>query len=157
MEITEKVAYLKGLVEGFGFDKGTKEGKVILTILDILDDLALAVSDLEDGMGLLSEQVEEMDEDFSELHDDFYDLKDDDGKDDMDDDFELYEVTCPSCHDTVYVDEDMLDEGEIECPNCGESLEFDLDGSLEDCGCGRRHHGEEDDDEEDEDEDEDEE
>jgi ribosomal protein S27E len=142
VEITEKVAYLKGLVEGFGFDKSTKEGKVILTILDILDDLALAVSDLEDGMEQLSEQVDEMDEDFSDLADDFYD---DDEDDDEDFDGELYEVTCPSCHHTVCVDEDMLDEGEIVCPNCGETLEFDLEGILDGCDCGCEDDDEDDD------------
>lgn len=142
MEITEKVAYLKGLVEGLGFEKSTKEGKVILAILDILDDLALATSDLEDGMEMLSAQVEEMDEDFSDLADDLYDSDDDfDG--------ELYEVTCPSCEHTVCIDEDMLDEGELACPNCGELLEFDLGGEIDGCDCGHDHglhlHDEDDD------------
>lgn len=133
MEITEKVAYLKGLVEGFGYDKSTKEGKVILTMLDILDDLALAVVDIEEGMDILSGQVDDMEEDMMAYGDDF----DDDDFDDM----ELYEVTCPACGEISCIDEDMLDEGEIECPSCGETLEFDLDGFLDDCDCGH-HHGE---------------
>ena len=38
-----------------------------------------------------------------------------------------YEVTCPTCGDTICLDEDLINVGEMECPNCGEKLEFDLD------------------------------
>ena len=41
MEITEKVAYLKGLAEGMELDTEKKEGKLIAAIIDILDDIAL--------------------------------------------------------------------------------------------------------------------
>ena len=135
MELTEKVAYLKGLMEGLGVDKETKEGKVFGTILDILDDMALTVSDLEDGMEIMGDQVDMIDEDLTQLQDDYY--EDEDDEDDYDG--ELYEVTCPTCKDTICIDESMLDEGEITCPNCGEQLEFDLDGVLDDCDCGHSH------------------
>ncbi|MCL2057034.1 MAG: hypothetical protein FWH02_07460 [Oscillospiraceae bacterium] len=135
MDVSEKIAYLKGLVEGFGFDGSTKEGKVILTIMDILDDLAISVSDLEDGVDILTVRVDELEQEVSDITDEIWDTDDEDG-----DDFEgeLYEVTCPSCSVVTCVDEDMLDEGEILCPGCGESLEFDLDGIVDgcDCGCG---------------------
>ena len=56
---------------------------------------------------------------------------DDDDEDDdeelFDDDDELYEVTCPTCHDTICLNEAMIEDGSITCPNCGELLEFDLD------------------------------
>ena len=135
MEITEKVAYLKGLVEGLGIDDTTKEGKVIGVIVDLLDDIALSVSDLEDSVDLIGEQLDLLDEDVGELYEDYFG---DDDDDDFDDDFEgeLYEVTCPSCEQTLCIDEDMLDEGEIECPSCGEPLEFDFDGIVDECGCG---------------------
>ena len=49
-----------------------------------------------------------------------------------DDEYPLFfEVTCPSCDNTITIDEDVLDLGKIQCPNCGEMLEFDLD-SIED-------------------------
>lgn len=133
MEITEKVAYLKGLIEGLGLDSSTKEGKVILAIVDLLDDIALSVTDLEDSADLMGEQLDSLDEDVSELYEDFYGSEDDDDDDDFDG--ELYEVTCPACEEVICIDEDMLDEGEIACPNCGEALEFDLDGVLDGCDC----------------------
>lgn len=140
MEITEKVAYIKGLVDGLGIDESTKEGKVIRAIVGVLDDIALSVSDLEDSVDLMGEQLDLLDEDFEELYEDYFGSDDDDGDDeDIDGDFELYEVECPSCGEVICIDEDMLDEGEIDCPNCGEPLEFDLDGMIDECDCGCHH------------------
>ena len=39
MEISEKVAYLKGLAEGLNLDTDSKEGKLIAAIIDVLDDM----------------------------------------------------------------------------------------------------------------------
>ncbi len=131
MTITEKVSYLRGLLEGLDVNKDTKEGKIFLAIADVLDDMALTVADLEDETAALSEQIDLIDEDLSMLEDDVYE---DDDEDEDDDDFEdeLFEVTCPNCGDTIYVDEGMLEEGSIRCPNCNELLEFDID---EEGGC----------------------
>lgn len=135
MELTERVAYLKGLIEGLGIDDSTKEGKLLGAVVEILDDVALSISDLENGVEMVADQIESIDDDLEELFGDFYC---DDDFDDDDDDFdgELYEVTCPKCGDIICVDEEILDEGQIDCPSCGETLEFDFDGTLDDCGCG---------------------
>ncbi len=138
MTVTEKVAYLKGLVEGLDFDKDDKETKVINAVLDVLEDLALAVSDLDDEMELVTEQLDAVDEDLADLEEIFYDECDDcDCDDDCDccGDDEMYEVECPACGEMIYFDEEIILEGEAECPNCGEVLEFDCDCDCEDC-CG---------------------
>lgn len=132
MTITEKVAYLKGLVEGMDFDKNDKETKVINAVLEVLEDIALTVSDLDDEMELVTEQLDAVDEDLAELEEVFYDEMDDCDCD-CDCDEDMYEVDCPKCGETIYFDEDIILEGEAECPNCGEILEFDCD--CEDCGC----------------------
>lgn len=128
MTITEKVAHLKGLVEGMEFNGDNKETKVLNEILDVLEDIALTVSDLDDEMGLVTEQLDAVDEDLAELEEVFYDECEDccDCEDDM------YEVECPNCGETVYFDEDIIMEGEAQCPNCGTELEFDVDC---DCDC----------------------
>lgn len=133
MTITEKVAHLKGLVEGMDFDSDKKETKVLNEILDVLEDIALTVSDLDDEMGLVTEQLDAVDEDLAELEEVFYDECDDccDCGCDCDDD--MYEVECPNCGETVYFDEDIIIEGAAQCPNCGTELEFDVDC---DCDCG---------------------
>jgi DNA-directed RNA polymerase subunit RPC12/RpoP len=149
MTVTEKVAYLKGLVEGLGVDETTKEGRIIKAIVEVLDDVALTVSDTEDGLSEISEQVDAIDEDLEDLEKDFYgddDDGDDDDDDDDDDDSDYYEVTCPKCGEKVYLDEELLSDGEMSCPSCGEKLEFDFGTDCcddEDCDC---HHGNDSDD-----------
>ena len=132
MTLTEKVAYLKGLMEGLNTDD-----KVIGLIADILSDMAGEIQGMQDDMEEISEVVDTIDEDLGELEKDFYDIDedecgcghhhyddccdDDDDEDDdeelFDDDDELYEVTCPTCHDTICLNEAMIEDGSITCPN----------------------------------------
>ncbi len=123
MTITEKVAYLKGLMEGLGLDKTTKEGKVIDAMADILEDLALTVADNCDQIDAIDEDLESLEEyvyeDLDFDKDDYDDLFGD-----SDDEEGEYEFECPNCHEVVFIDESVFDEGkEIECPNCGAKLE----------------------------------
>lgn len=132
MTVTERVAYLKGLTEGLDLDTSSKEGKLLSAIIDVLDDIAFEVSDLQEVVGELGEQIDMIDEDLDGLEEIVYD---DDECDDDDcdccEDGDLYEIVCPSCGDSIYLDEDMVEEGEMECPNCGEHLEFDFDEEEE--------------------------
>ena len=131
MTVTEKVAYLKGLVEGLELDESKSETKVIKAMMDVLDDLALTVTDLSDDVDIMAEQLDAVDEDLGDLEEyvyydeDEFDCCDYDDCDCCDDD--LYEVECPACHESVYVDESILEDGSIECPNCGEKLEFEIE------------------------------
>ena len=72
MTITEKVAYLKGLMEGMKIDPESNEGKLWKAIMDVLADLALSVEDLEDYTSELTEQVDAIDEDLDQLEMDYY-------------------------------------------------------------------------------------
>lgn len=140
MTVTEKVAYLKGLAEGLGIEEGSKEGKLLKAIMDVLADLALSVEDLEDYTAELTEQVDAIDEDLDALEGDFYEDEDCDCDCDCDCDEdwddEFYDVSCPNCDEEFSVDEETLLEGGIECPNCGEHLEFDIECDDDDCDCG---------------------
>ena len=128
----ERIAYLKGLIEGMKIDESTNEGKLFINIIDVLEDMAMDMADLCDDIAEISDAVDEIDEALSELEEDVYGDEDDACDCDA-----MYEVECPSCGDTICLDEGMIEEGEIECPNCGEKLEFDLDEEDEDaCGCG---------------------
>ena len=132
MTVTEKAAYLKGLAEGLNLED-SKEAKLINAIIDVIDDMALTIADLEDDLALVSEQVDAVDEDLDELETFVYD--DEDDYDDFDDcdcdcgccDEECYEIDCPSCGETICVDEGIIEDGSIECPSCGTLLEFDFD------------------------------
>ena len=139
MTLTEKVAYLKGLVEGLGIDETTSQGKVTKAILDVLNDMALSVADLEDSTSELYEEIEALDEDLGNLEDDFYEEEYDEDEDEDDDEDcdcccdEIYEVECPNCHEEICIDGEILDKGSIECPNCGEVVEVDFDCDDEGC------------------------
>lgn len=98
--IMNRIAYLEGLAEGFGISSETKEGKLLLEIIDVLADMAEEVrisreeieeyvDVIEEDLSTLEEYVyEDEDEDFDDfdLYDDDYDF------DDFDDFEELDEV-----------------------------------------------------------------
>ena len=142
MEITEKVAYLKGLAEGLGLDKETKEGKIIAAMIDILDDIALELEDLGDGLEEVCDGLDAVSEDLEDVENFLFDEDGgDEDEDDYDEEYEagLYEITCPQCGEVVCVDEDMLANDDLACPNCGTKFEVDFsedDDACEGCeGC----------------------
>lgn len=132
MTISERVSYLKGLAEGLSLGD-SKEEKLIKEIIGILDDVALAIDDIDNTCAEIGEQVDAVDEDLAAVEDYLLDDEDEDNDEcdccDCDDD--CYEIECPKCNETLYLDEEMIEEGGITCPNCGTDLEFD----FEDCGC----------------------
>lgn len=137
MEITERVAYLKGLAEGLGLDAETKEGKIITVMIDILDDIALELQDHQDQIIEISDGLDAVSDDLEDVEELIYEDEDlDDEEDDEDED--CYATTCPTCEETVYFDESVLEEGEVVCPNCGEKLEFDP-SDIEECDCEEDH------------------
>ncbi len=136
MTLTEKVAYIRGLMEGMEVDKESKEMKIISAVVDLLDDMALTVCDLEDAQAELEEYVEELDEDLGTIEEDIYgedecdccdgdcDCCDDDC--DCDDGFN-YKTECPVCGEDVLLDDEILRDGAFECPHCGETIDFGED------------------------------
>lgn len=130
MNSLEKLAYLKGLVEGLGLDETKKDTKVINNLITLLEDVVLSVTRLEEGYAEMQQQIDAVDEDLGEVEKDLYEdececdhCKDHAATDDI-----YYEVTCPTCGDTIPLDDDLINQREIDCPNCGEKLEFDLEG-----------------------------
>ncbi len=144
MKLTEKMSYLKGLLDGLEIDNSTKEGKALIQMADVMSELVVYVEDLQAQVDELTELCDILDEDLGQVEDDIYEDDDIDCEDcdewndededeeyDFDeDDDELYEITCPSCHDSILIDEGMLEEGSINCPNCNELLEFDYDNLV---------------------------
>ena len=59
MGISEKVAYLKGLMEGMNLNADSNEGKLFLAIADVLDEIALEVEDLTDEVMELGDGLAE--------------------------------------------------------------------------------------------------
>jgi len=140
MEILEKVAYMKGLAEGLSLDTKTKEGKLLTVMIDLLDDIALELEDLNDAQMELEEGLDAVSDDLNDVETYIYEMdgefdEDEDDDEDFDDDNEVYETTCPNCEEEIFFDETILADGEVACPNCGEKLQFDLSELDEDEGC----------------------
>ena len=150
MTISEKSAYLKGLMDGLKLNTESDEGKMIAAIVDLLGDLTPKVTDIEDTTIAISDELDEIEEDLDAIEDfimddeDEYDDEDEDfdwDDEDEDEEFEegfdfgdeettIYEVQCV-CGEVINFDEETLEEGSIICPNCGETLEFDVEEDEE--------------------------
>ena len=128
MTLTEKAAYLKGIADGMKLNAEEPVDKLLLSIIDMLDDVAKSVTSNEEEIELLTDDVDA-------LYEDVYD--------DDEDDEELYEIECPKCGEKIYLDFDEIEQGDITCPACGETLEIEL--HTDDCDCGCCHHDESDD------------
>ena len=150
MTISEKSAYLKGLMDGLKLNTESDEGKMIAAIVDLLGDVTKRVTDIEETTIAISDELDEIEEDLDAIEDyilddeDDYDFGDDDDELDWDDEDELdeeepeegfefgdenstiYEVEC-ACGEIIDFDEETLEKGSIVCPSCGETLEFSLE------------------------------
>ena len=151
MTISEKAAYLKGLMDGLKLDTEKAEGQMISAIVDLLGDVTKRLTDVEETTIAISDELDEIEEDLDAIEDyildedededDDWEFDDEDEDWDEDDDFEegfdygdpdstIYEVEC-ACGELINFDEDTLEEGSIICPDCGETLEFSLDDEDE--------------------------
>ncbi len=149
MTISEKSAYLKGLMDGLKLNTEAPEGKMIEAIVELLGDMAKKLTDVENTTIAISDELDEIEEDLDaiedfimELDEDDDDDYDDDYEDDDDDDFDeegfdfgdedstIYEVEC-ACGNIIDFDEETLEAGSIVCDNCGEVLEFSIDEDEE--------------------------
>ena len=126
MGISEKVAYLKGLMEGMNLNADSNEGKLFLAIADVLDEIALEVEDLTDEVMELGDGLDVISDDLGDVEDIVYE------EDDEDDEEECYATTCPECEEEIFFDDSVLEDGKVECPNCGATLEFDPADLVED-------------------------
>ena len=145
MTLSEKSAYLKGLMDGLDLNKDTAEGKIISGIVDLLQEMTTSISDLEENAIAVSDELDEIeddldaieeflmdeddDDDFDEDYDDDddYGFADDDGEDFDYDDEVVYDVTCPTCGEELQLDEETILGDPIHCPKCNELLEFEFD------------------------------
>ncbi len=142
MTLTEKTAYIKGLCEGLGLDKkDSAEAKIIIALLELCEEMALEIEDIESDIGELADYCEELDEDLGDVEEVLVDMDDEDDEDYWDDeecdgecddcelcgscefcdDEDYFEIICPSCGETVCFDESVNSE-ELTCPACGAEI-----------------------------------
>lgn len=130
--INEKVAYTKGLVDGLALDQTSSEGKVLVQVLDILEDIVDALDGITEAQEELEEYVEMVDDDLSELEE-F--ILDEDLMDDEDFEFneeEFYEIICPECGNVYITEFESFENDTVICPDCG--APFKLNETISCCG-----------------------
>ena len=148
MGISEKIAYLKGLMEGMNVDTESNEGKLFAAVVDVLDEIALEVEDLTDEVMELGDGLDVISDDLSDVEDIVYDEWDDDDDDDDEDEHEHHhhhedgeECCCHHHHDDDHDDHehhhhhDHDDHDEDEHEHHHHDHE---DGET--CSCGHHHH-----------------
>ncbi|MCE5287350.1 MAG: AraC family transcriptional regulator [Pelosinus sp.] len=124
-KIKEKVAYLQGLTHGLNVDDHSAEGKLLVNIIDVLDDIAEEFQHINLVHEDLENYVESIDDDLNELEEEIYESEEDTEDDDY------VEVNCPHCHENVTFESSVLGEDdmvEVTCPYCGNIV---YDNSLE--------------------------
>ena len=157
MTISEKAAYLKGLMDGLKLDTDKPEGQMISEIVNLLVDMSRRVTDIEETTIAISDELDEIEEDLDAIEDYILDEEDEDDEDYEDDfdDFDefddecdcedcdceegfefgdedsiIYEVKCV-CGNVINFDEETLEKGSITCDQCGELLEFSVEDEDE--------------------------
>ncbi len=132
MTISEKVAYLKGLAEGLEIDtQKSKEAKLISVMIGILEEIGLTIEDLEENALALGEEIDVLSDDLSDVETVLFEDEDED-EDYDDEDEEYFEVDCPTCDETLIIDDEVLSEGVITCPSCQSKYALDLSEGLVD-------------------------
>lgn len=134
--LKEKVSYLRGLADGMQINDASNEGKLLKSIIDVLDDFALTIDDIEEVQDLISEQVDNIDEDLADVEEAvFEDYDEDDDDDDCCDCDD--EIECPFCGEPIDIDDIVLnkDTDSFECPSCHKEIavEWDCECGCEDC------------------------
>ena len=100
MNLSEKAAYIKGLMDGMELDTSKKEGKILAAMQELLAEMAGTVETLEGDVDQVYEELDAIDEDMDDIEEvlfaDDEDEEDEDEEEDLHDLYD-YELTCPKC------------------------------------------------------------
>lgn len=83
-DLYENIAYLRGLAEGISVEEESKEGKLLVGIIDVLEDLTAEVEDLcydfddvEEYLTFLDDDLTDVEEVVFDFDEDYFDFDDD--------------------------------------------------------------------------------
>ena len=112
----EKVAYIKGLMQGMKLSDNDPYKELFTNILDVLEDMAAAITDAEDNIAELDEYIQEVDEALCDCEEGVF-FEDD----------EAISIVCPHCGEPIDFDLSDLEECDGDCccceGTCGEDEE----------------------------------
>lgn len=119
--LAERVAYLRGLVEGLKTRQESKEGKIIVGIIEVLDDMTRTIEQMQSEQSEMDKYVESIDQDLADLECEFFGEPSD----------SVLQVECPTCHDIINIDSsDSIENSDIVCPNCNSLINKQTDSTV---------------------------
>lgn len=105
-----RVAYLQGLVEGLDISAESAQGRVLVELLDVMEDMAGVIEDIEQRTDELSDYLEEVDDDLEALEEEavaepvFVADGADDGAEVV-----VTRERCPECNQTLTIEAGTAD------------------------------------------------
>jgi DNA-directed RNA polymerase subunit delta len=122
-DIKARAAYLRGLITGTEIAGGAKEKLVWEGLANFCDEVAEAVTDLQNSYDEFGEYIEAIDEDLSTVEKYFYQNEADDEHEVLfsratDAETDTIAITCPNCHEELSF-QDSDQDYEVVCPDCG--------------------------------------
>lgn len=105
--ILQRIAYVQGLADGLGLEESSKEGQILLELVDVVAELAEVVDEKFEDM---ESYVDVVEEDLAELEDYVYEDDDFDDYDDFDlDDYDFFD-TYPETAEQVFEDIEVSED-----------------------------------------------
>lgn len=133
--LDKKVSYMMGLLHGMDLDTTTKEGRALLQMAEVMEDMANEIGRLQTQINELTELCDIIDKDLGDVEYDLYqpddeddDDDDDDDDDEEDDDDDWIDVFDHDSFGSVirdYDDDDVKEQYEVTCPNCEAQIIID--------------------------------
>lgn len=119
--LSERVAYLRGLVEGLKSRQDSREGKIMLGIIEVMDDITRAIEQMQSTQNEMDKYVECIDQDLADLECEFFGETPDD----------MLQIECPNCHDIISIETvDSIENSDIICPNCNGLINKQIDSAV---------------------------
>ena len=147
--LSKKVGYLKGLMEGMDFSVSPSTSKLFQSMAELMETMAERLESLEELVNDLNDYVESIDDDLSSLegnsNTNYQPIDDEDEYDDFEDDFETGEdqlhllgggqssqdedepetlagSVCTECGRMFFVGVNDEEGTQYECPHCGKRV-----------------------------------
>jgi hypothetical protein len=152
MKLSQKAAYIKGLLKGIEIGEDKKILEILNEVIDLSLEITESIESLKFKQKIFSKQIDIIDNDLAEIENEvfyenekYYQDSDDcchSNDNCRGDEFchchehsaEKFKLECPECNKTIEISEEKYNIGRINCPFCEEPLEFAPEDTC-DCGC----------------------
>lgn len=130
MDLIEKSAHIKDLVEKMNLNPLRDETKILKSVVSLLEDIATDVKKLNVKCSENGEIIDELDESLAKVEDIIYGCEHANCGFSGEEENVSYRALCPNCENVIYLDDDMIAASNVVCSNCGEELSFNIKDDM---------------------------